>query len=503
MAKSKAGGGFNWLGTLANEEWIGSDGSDIIRGSGGNDTLSGGKSSDRFVFESTLEANGVDVIKDFAVKSSTSPNNPDVLDLSLVLGKSRKITSSNINDYVQVKGDELFIDLDGTGSGSAQKWATLEGVKEGDQLNIRTSSFDGWITAVESLGIDIGGNPNTSNLTVDFGSQKAWWDEDEGRYYTDNDEFFTYDFGIVDGSQYRNYDLGRGDAVKGAFYYETFVPGEGIPVPDTFFSTGDDKVNESQFEVYYGYYDSESGIFTIDYTREMFKEFRVTAPANTPTHTLILYDNDARAYRDANFNLFGVWGLPNGPALTGADPYWLEGFIVDGWRYERSWQVVGDLGSRELVYTEPVSNPYKSSFVTDANGFKTYDYNLSGYSNANPAFDTITGFRFDGASGDRIDLDDFFLSNFNLTVAESVSGAANIAAADTIDELNALFNSTNGTAATDFTGGGDASALLTTNNDGSRQLVIDLNGSGTFTERDIMIAFVNPTVSNFDVNIFV
>ena len=164
MTKTKAGGGINWIGTTSDDIKIGSDGSDVIRGSGGNDTLTGGKSSDRFVFESSLSLNGVDVIKDFSVKSSASPFNYDVLDLSLVLSKNKKITSSNINDYVYVAGDKLCIDLDGKGSGTAEVWATLEGVKMGDQLNVRTSSFDAWITAKasESDTTEPVFNPNAS-----------------------------------------------------------------------------------------------------------------------------------------------------------------------------------------------------------------------------------------------------------------------------------------------------------------------------------------------------
>ena len=492
MAKTKAGGGINWIGTTSDDIKIGSDGSDIIRGSAGSDTLTGGKSSDRFVFESSLSLNGVDAIKDFSVKSSASPFNYDVLDLSLALSKNKKITSSNINDYVYVAGDKLYVDLDGKGSGTAEVWATLEGVKVGDQLNVSTSSFDAWITArapegdaaepifnpnvnysynylenqeaggivatvvgasdnllvtqyrfVDSGGVvsgngatssdgffaiasdgkvtmtaagvaaavndfesgsnanpyyiqagdaagnwslvrqiilnetndvaddqtipNIGGNPNTSPLTIDYSAAKpvgVGYDvtpmdaSNYGDVYkTDSDDTFSYEFGtnvtttfsagIND--RYYNYLIGPGDRIKGSYFWSGFDVNKPLDVPDTFKAYGDDAVNQEQFEVFHGKYDAITGIFDVTYTPSN----RGSAPLSSElTHTLVMYDNDNRIINGTQLGAGGV----NGDRL--GDPYYLDAFVVSGLRYEEGWAVAGSAGARTLTYTDPATLPF-------------------------------------------------------------------------------------------------------------------------------------------------
>lgn len=165
MSRTKSGKSITWTGTAGNDTFSGGSGSDVLRGSGGNDTLTGGSSNDRFVFESTFAANGKDTITDFTVKTAGSGS--DVLDLSLALGK--KVTASNVGSYVWVEGDKLYVDTDGAGTADkGQVWAVLTGVKEGDQLNVRTGGFDGWITAKANAGKDV---------YITMGIQGIWFED--------------------------------------------------------------------------------------------------------------------------------------------------------------------------------------------------------------------------------------------------------------------------------------------------------------------------------------
>jgi len=142
-----------------------------------------------------------------------------------------------------------------------------------------------------------------------------------------------------------------------------------------------------------------------------------------------------------------------------------------------------------------------ADYIITGTGNDTLIYTTVAHSNGVTAgvIDTITDLVFNGADGDLLD---FGLTGA-LTVATSASGAANFGASDTTAEITALFNSTNGTAATDFTGGGNATALLTTNTDGSRMLIVDVNGDGAFTAADVAILITGVTVTSFTTAVFV
>jgi Ca2+-binding RTX toxin-like protein len=139
--------------------------------------------------------------------------------------------------------------------------------------------------------------------------------------------------------------------------------------------------------------------------------------------------------------------------------------------------------------------------LTGGTGSDTFVYTTASDSNGvtAAAIDTITDLVLNGASGDLLD----FTMTGTLTVATSASGAANFAAADTTAELTGLFNSTNGTAGTKFTGGANATALLVTNTDSSKMLVVDVDGDGAFTVADVAILITGVTATSFTTACFV
>lgn len=87
------------------------------------------------------------------------------------------------------------------------------------------------------------------------------------------------------------------------------------------------------------------------------------------------------------------------------------------------------------------------------------DYRDETYSNTTAGFDRITGLVLDGETGDRLEID-VVGSMTAMMVSTNLSG---ISAADTITELNQLFNSTNGTAVGSKFSGKGTTALLTSN----------------------------------------
>lgn len=139
--------------------------------------------------------------------------------------------------------------------------------------------------------------------------------------------------------------------------------------------------------------------------------------------------------------------------------------------------------------------------IAGGTGADTFVYTTAADSNGVTAasIDTISDLVLNAALGDLLD----FTLTGTLTVATSVSGAATVAAADTTSELNALFNSATGTAATKFAGGSNAKALLATNVDNSKMLVVDVNGDGNFTSADVAIIVTGVTVTSFTTGCFV
>ena len=153
---------------------------------GGDDTLWGDGSStgatvaaghDTFVFEAIQALNGVDTIKDFGIAGHKTAGVTqagtyvaDTLDLRAVhftlgegsegaqggeAGEEARITAATIDNYVIVKGNDLYVDTDVLGAGQAQLWAHLRGVHAGDLLNVKVDDFVGQIQARAGLGFSV------------------------------------------------------------------------------------------------------------------------------------------------------------------------------------------------------------------------------------------------------------------------------------------------------------------------------------------------------------
>lgn len=134
-------------GTSSADTIYANDGNDTIRGGAGNDVLFGGLGSDKFVFESTVGANGVDTIKDY-VYSSSKGAQQDVLDLTRLIGSLSKVNIANyarlVIDYSRNK-IVLEVDKDGaTGKLAFGTVAVLDNLLGGETVRIQagTSFFD-------------------------------------------------------------------------------------------------------------------------------------------------------------------------------------------------------------------------------------------------------------------------------------------------------------------------------------------------------------------------
>lgn len=167
---------------------------------------------------------------------------------------------------------------------------------------------------------EIGGDPGTSTLSYSAGENASV------SYYLSARTEKGYPALTIDGVFDDNpagVQIGIGDQFKGRLV--SYTAGNEISIPDTFNGWGDNTVDNGQFEVYYGTYSSSTKIFTVLSTRY---ELSPNAPLGSETHTLILYDNDPIG--DSNMIL--------------------DGFIMPGVFYEEYWFVIGDFGSRKLVY---------------------------------------------------------------------------------------------------------------------------------------------------------
>lgn len=166
---------------------------------------------------------------------------------------------------------------------------------------------------------EIGGNPGTSTLSYSAGVNAyiSYSYEREQAGYPE----LTVD-GIFDDNP-AGVEIGIGDQFKGRVV--NYTAGNEISIPDTFNNAGDNTVDNNQFEVYYGTYNSTTKIFTVVSTP--YQHYYDGANSGE-THTLILYDNDPVEYS----NMI------------------LDGFIIPGVFYEGYWQVTGALGARKLVY---------------------------------------------------------------------------------------------------------------------------------------------------------
>ncbi len=91
---------------------VGGGGADTLIGGLGADALTGGTGADRFIFTNINEAG--DSITDMTVGVGN-----DVIDIADLLeaGGVFQFGVSNVNDFVQVSGSNLQVDLDGTAGG--------------------------------------------------------------------------------------------------------------------------------------------------------------------------------------------------------------------------------------------------------------------------------------------------------------------------------------------------------------------------------------------------
>ena len=167
----------------------------------------------------------------------------------------------------------------------------------------------------------IGENPGTTTLTYSAGPNA--WDI----IYTTQRTAKGYPALTVDGVFDDNpagIFIGIDDQFTASLI--TYKLDDAIPVPDTFYGYGDNEVDDQQFEVFYGTYDTQTRIFTVTSTPSQLSAG--STPVSGETHTLILYDNDD----EPNSNMI------------------LDGFILEGVFYEAYWRIIGDLGSRTMVY---------------------------------------------------------------------------------------------------------------------------------------------------------
>jgi len=164
---------------------------------------------------------------------------------------------------------------------------------------------------------EIGGDPGTSTLTYSAGANSYI-------AYTTARQKMGYPELTVDGVFDDNpagVEIGIGDQFTARLV--SYTEGNEISIPDTFFGAGDNTVDNNQFEVFYGTYNSNTRVFTVISTPYQ----HYSSGANSgETHTLILYDNDSVS------NMI------------------LDGFLMLGVFYEDYWYVIGNAGSRKLVY---------------------------------------------------------------------------------------------------------------------------------------------------------
>ncbi|KQT59781.1 hypothetical protein ASG52_20615 [Methylobacterium sp. Leaf456] len=121
-------------GNAFGQALVGNDGANVLDGRGGADVLTGGRGQDAFLFSTKLGADNVDRITDFAPVDDTIRLLEDVftaLDAGPLAAHAFKNISAGSVDaddrilYRQTTG-ELFYDADGSGKGTAVKFAVLD-----------------------------------------------------------------------------------------------------------------------------------------------------------------------------------------------------------------------------------------------------------------------------------------------------------------------------------------------------------------------------------------
>jgi len=130
-------------GSSLNDKIDGKGGNDILWGKGGKDILVGGPGRDSFTFDAKPSAKNADLILDFNVKNDTIRLN----DLVFTKLKQGRLLSSSFvvgdkaldpEDHIiyNSKTGALLYDADGSGTGAAIKFATVD-----DRLKITAADF--------------------------------------------------------------------------------------------------------------------------------------------------------------------------------------------------------------------------------------------------------------------------------------------------------------------------------------------------------------------------
>ena len=131
----------NGTGNGLNNTIIGNSGANTLNGGLGNDTLTGGSGKDKFVFNTKLGSTNVDKITDFNVIDDTIHLENAIFtkltsstfnSITKVLNTANFVSNTtgkavDANDYlIYNKTDgKLFYDADGSGTGAAIQFATL------------------------------------------------------------------------------------------------------------------------------------------------------------------------------------------------------------------------------------------------------------------------------------------------------------------------------------------------------------------------------------------
>jgi hypothetical protein len=131
-----SGGNDSLDGGAAADSLNGGGGKDTLAGGLGNDTLTGGKGKDFFLFDTKLGSKNIDEITDFKVKDDTIQLDKDIFTKAGALGtlKANAFVSNDTGQAEDKKdrviynedSGKLSYDADGTGSGKAVQFATLD-----------------------------------------------------------------------------------------------------------------------------------------------------------------------------------------------------------------------------------------------------------------------------------------------------------------------------------------------------------------------------------------
>ncbi len=287
-------------------------------------------------------------------------------------------------------------------------------------------------------GNPIGANPNSSNLL---------FDKDMDGF----DDPITVDK--------RHFTIDTNDRFMNAQFISEFTPGvTSMPVPDSFLGTGDNKVHNRQFEVYYGNYDVRTGIFSVT---------NVPSDQTQTPYTLILYDND-----------------------TSTNVEWIEGLVFANFMREPYWDLAnGGTSTAALSFPNSATlenSPYDNTYGTSGNNTLTgtgsgkVDYLYGALGD-----DTLTG---DGGG-------DFLIAGDGADVITGGTGQ------NIIDVGDGTFNATRGD--------GDIDTLIVNAvaNTSSESARVNGSGNGDDTGEDVVFNFeanldilriVATNVSSFD-----